>query len=1130
MRTMKLLRYIRGASWFGKRPTCSAFAEAVGLRSLPWLVLLFGLAACQNIEPPTGPAAFKMLASNQTGLNFANSLEQDSAFNVFKYMYFFNGGGIAAGDFNEDGWIDLYFTSNMGPNRLFLNQQGLTFKEVTEQAGLVGQAGWTTGASTVDINNDGLLDIYVSQVGDYAGIKGSNQLYVCQGVEGGIPKYENQASAYGLDLVGFGTQATFFDYDLDGDLDMYQLNHSLHQNGTFGKRALFGDHHPQAGDQLLRNDGGRFVSVNEEAGIYGTVIGYGLGIVTGDVNNDGWPDIYVGNDFHENDYLYLNQQNGTFKEVLTEQVNHTSRFSMGVDMADINNDGHNDILSLDMLPDDPFILKSSLGEDGYNAFHFKLGHGYHPQFARNNLQLNNGDGTFSEIAMFAGVYATDWSWAPLFLDFDGDGYRDIFISNGIPRRMNDIDYINFKTGLTENEDDLSYVEKMPQIKLPNRFYRNSGKLQFVDWADRIKNNRPSYSNGAVYADFDNDGDLDIVVNNIDDEPFLYQNLLHENQNGEIGHQLTLTLQGPANNRNAIGAQVIVYKGAERIKYEHYPVRGYQSALSPDHLYVSLGDRTSVDSLVLIWPDLTYTSMEGATAEDQLTLNWREGLPRFNFSTQAAAPSPDLAYTFEDISSSVGLDHQHKENPFVDFNREGLMPHRVSTEGPALAVGDVNGDGLEDVFFGSSKRERSALYLQNPSGRFDLATPLAIIQDSLLEDVDAVFVDVDQDSDLDLVIASGGNEYKLGNKELVQRAYLNDGNGGFQRADLFPGAFLTAACVIPMDIDGDGWQDFFFGARAVPWKYGIKPKSFLYRNQGDGTFEEVTASLAPGLQEVGMVKNGAWADVDGDGDGDLILAVEWEPIQLFINEGGNLRQQTVGAAKGWWNFVLPYDLDADGDLDLIAGNFGKNSRLQPSPAEPLRCYVNDFDGNSQIEQVLTYYLKGEEIPFANYAELTKQMVSLKKRYLFAKDMAAATPEEIFGREKLEEALVHEVNALQSVYFENKGPGQGFVLHDLPDQLQFSTLHAAIPLQTEGGPVVMAGNFLGANIEMGWYDANYGSLLQRKPDGSLSVTSLGNCQIKGQVRRIKPIRIQGQNCLIFAKNNARAQVLTVSTPSI
>lgn len=1087
------------------------------------ILLLLVLWSCQPASQEGGSTVFRLLEAEKTGLNFENTLVQNADLNVFTYMYFFNGGGVTAGDFNQDGWIDLYFTSNMGSNRLFLNQQNLRFTDVTEQAGLAGLTGWATGATTVDINNDGLLDIYVSQVGDYGAIKGANQLYVCQSVEDGIPKFEDQAQDYQLDLVGFGTQAAFFDYDLDGDLDMYQLNHSLHQNGTFGKRANFGEHHPLAGDQLLRNDEGVFTAVNETAGIFGTVIGYGLGIVTGDLNNDGWPDIYIGNDFHENDYLYLNQQDGTFREVLSEQINHTSRFSMGVDMADINNDGLNDILSLDMLPYDPFILKSSLGEDGYNAFKFKLGHGYQPQFARNNLQLNNGDGTFSEIAMLAGIHATDWSWAPLFMDFDHDGQRDVFISNGIPRRMNDIDYINFKTGLTANEDDLSYVEKMPQIKIPNKFYRNGGQLKFEDIKAQIKNNQASYSNGAIYADLDNDGDLEVVVNNIDDTPFIYENTSLKNTQEKA--YLRLRLTGSPQNRNGIGAKVIVFKGKEKLSAEHFPVRGYQSSVAPGLLHLGVGRKAEIDSMVLVWPDLSYQLLDTSLLNKEAGISWQTGLPLFSFETLRNGKSEESSLQWTDITIQSGLDYIHKENPFVDFNREGLMPHMVSAEGPAVAVGDVNGDGREDVFLGSSKRNRSALYWQTSQGTFELHTPQSIIQDSLLEDVDAVFVDVEKDGDLDLVIASGGNEYKLGNKELIQRAYLNDGKGSFTRAELFPEALLTASCVIPLDINGDGWLDFFFGARAVPWNYGHVPQSFLYQNNGDGTFKEVTADLAPTLSQVGLVKGGKAVDIDKDGDTDLLIALEWDAIQLFINEGGQLQQQAIGDAKGWWNFVYPIDLDGDGDQDFIAGNFGKNSRLKPTKEEPLRCYVNDFDDNQQVEQVLTYHVAGKEIPFSNFAELTKQMVSLKKRYLYAKDMAAATPKEIFGEEKLAGSVLHEVNSLPSAYFENTGDGRTFKRHPLPIELQFSTLNAAAALPAGNG-LVLGGNFWESNIEMGWYDANYGNTLQLSPSGELQAESLASISVKGQVRRIAPIILDGKPAYIFVKNNAPAQVLALS----
>ncbi|MEZ5040270.1 MAG: VCBS repeat-containing protein [Saprospiraceae bacterium] len=1099
------------------------------IKNILLLILFQSLLSCGTKEDLAPPALFQLLEKDQTGLDVENTLTQSAEFNVFTYMYFFNGGGLAAGDFNQDGWVDLYFTNNMESNKLFLNQQGLRFKDVTAEAGVAGLPGWTTGATIVDINNDGLLDIYVSQVGDYGQIKGANQLYVCQKIEAGVPIFENKAADYGLDLVGFGTQAAFFDYDLDGDLDMYQLNHSLHQNGTFGKRSEFGEQHPLSGDKLMRNDNGTFVNVNEAAGIYSTVIGYGLGIVTGDINNDGWPDIYIGNDFHENDYLYLNQQDGTFKEVLTEQLNHTSRFSMGVDMADINNDGFSEILSLDMLPYDPYILKSSLGEDGVNIFKFKLGYGYNPQFSRNNLQLNNGDGTFSEIGMFAGIYATDWSWAPLLMDFDQDGYRDIFISNGIPRRMNDIDYINFKTGLTENEDDLSYVEKMPQVRIPNKFYHNPGNLNFEDVTGQVKHNKPSYSNGAIYADLDNDGDLDIVVNNIEDSPFIYENKSNTLTTDSETHQyLDFQLEGSPQNKLAIGARIIVYKGQQRIIQEHFPVRGYQSSLAPG-LNIGVGDAKTVDSVLVIWPDRSYQHLDQLTYNQKTVLKWTAGLPLFSFNQIQESPKVVTPYAFTDVTEAVRLNFKHEENPFIDFNREGLMPHMISAEGPALAVGDINGDGLEDVFLGSSKRMRSAIYWQRPNGTFELKTPSAIVQDSLLEDVDAVLVDIENDGDLDLVIASGGNEYKLGNKDLIQRAYLNDGKGNFTRKELFPGAFLTAACVLPADFNGDGLVDFFFGARAVPWNYGLIPHSFLYQNNGDGTFKEVTTSQAEGLQQVGLVKEGAWADMDGDGDQDLLLALEWDAIQLFQNDGGVLKKHPLNDAKGWWNFVLPYDFDGDGDLDILAGNLGQNARFKPTKEEPIRCYVNDFDDNDQVEQVLTYYVDGKEIPFSNFAELTKQMVSLKKRFLYAREMAAATPADIFGQDKLDASLVHQLNMLQSAYFENTGDGLSFKMMPLPAKLQFSTLNAAaiVPASKgKGTSVILGGNFLESNIEMGWYDANYGNLLSVQPGGEMVVSTLGKQHIKGQVRRIAAINIKGKPCYIFAKNNDKLQVLEIA----
>ncbi|MBI1225660.1 MAG: hypothetical protein GC192_10530 [Bacteroidetes bacterium] len=1125
-------------------------------------LLVVGLSACQ---PGGGvkDVQFKLLRKSETGLDFVNNPIQNGEFNVLKYMYFFNGGGVAAGDFNNDGLIDLFFTANQTQNKLFLNQGEFKFKEVTDAAGLkenLGLSKWSTGASVVDINNDGMLDIYVSCVGNYQNVKGQNELWICQKIEDGIPIYENLAVQYGLDFQAFGTQAAFFDYDLDGDLDMYQLNHSLHQNGTFGQRRQFvGKQHPLAGDKLMRNDGDKFTEVTLEAGINSTVIGYGLGIVTGDINNDGWPDIYIGNDFHENDYLYINQQDGTFKEVLTESMQHTSRFSMGVDIGDVNNDGWGDVVSLDMQPEDPVILRSSLGEDGFSTFQFKLGYGYNEQFAHNALQLNLGmhapgpnsvpntiglSPKFSEISHFAGVPATDWSWASLFTDFDNDGRKDLFISNGIPRRMNDIDYANFMSSDEKNEKwefvdsldspDLKVVEKMPKIKLPNKFFinaTNGGGVKFEDISSQIGNSQPSYSNGSIYADLDNDGDLDIVTNNIEDEPFVYQNMTVEMRLPNHNY-LNIRLKGTSENVNGIGVKAVVFKkNGEKIVYENYAVRGYQSSMiGPLHL--GIGDTTAVDSVDLIWPDRSYQRLSGFTYNSTIELEWKSGLPIFDFKILAEKPiSP---YKFSDLTADLGLNFRHKENPFVEFNREGLIPQMVSAEGPALAIGDANGDGLDDVFFGSAKRERSALYLQTSQGKFTLKTPASIIADSLFEDVDATFVDMDKDGDQDLVIAAGGNEYRGKEEAMKQRWYRNDGNGNFQRID-FPDVFMTAACATVGDFDKDGFPDVFLGARALPWNYGLSPTSVLLRNKGNGEFENVTDKIAPELAEVGLVKNATWSDIDQNGSLDLLLAMEWGPITIFYNKEASFekaevltqanKSATPQTLTGWWNFALPFDFDGDGDLDILAGNTGMNSRFHPTPSEPIRMYVSDFDKNEQVEQLLTYYLGGKEVPFATHAEVIKQMPGLRKKFIYAKDFAKAGAADLVGTENLSKAVEREANELANMYFENKGNGL-FEAHRLPDELQYSTLNTAqlADLDQDGRmEVLLAGNFFECNIEMGRYDANYGNVLSFTKDGGMAVSTLGDQMIDGEVRRIRAIQVGGQQCFVFARNNSTAILL-------
>ncbi len=1102
--------------------------------ALLFLALQF---SCSSGEPD---APFVLLKSEHTGLEFENVLKQDTVFHVFNYMYFFNGGGIAAGDFNRDGLVDLYFTSNMGPNQLYLNEGDFHFRKVTEAAGVAGQpTAWSSGASVVDINHDGLLDIYVSQVGDYKVLKGHNQLFVCTGIEEGIPLFEDQSEQYGLDLVGFGTQATFFDYDGDGDLDLYQLNHSLHHNGTFGRRKTFEESkHETAGDRLLRNDGGVFTDVTGEAGIYSTVIGYGLGIVSGDINRDGWPDIYIGNDFHENDYLYINQQDGTFKEVLTEQMRHTSRFSMGVDMADINNDGLNEVISLDMLPNDPKILKASLAEDDYGVFQFKLGYGYNHQYARNNLQLNNGNGSFSEIGLFAGVAATDWSWAPLLTDFNQDGYKDLFISNGIPRRMNDIDYINFRTSDEVrykmqfdhmSESDLDIVEKMPRIKLPNRFFLNRGDLKFEDLTEKVENQTESFSNGAVAVDLDNDGDLDLVVNNLEDAPFIYKNQSRE-QAGSDQHYLQLQLKGSPQNPEGIGSMAVAFKGEDKLVFEHYAVRGYQSSML-QYLDIGLGSDKDLDSLMLVWPDGGMQRIPVDSLDRLLVMKWQPGLPAFDFSVLQGKEAP-LDNRWEDLTDSLSLIFRHEENPFVEFNREQLIPHMVSTEGPALATGDINGDGLEDVFVGGSKRTQSGFFFQRIDGSFEQVLQPELQKDSLFEDVDAQLVDIDGDKDLDLVIASGGNEYTGKSEPLQSRVYKNNGRGDFRRdTSALPKLYMTAACVAAADIDGDGDTDLFFGGRAVPWNYGLTPESYLLENNGSGKFSLVTEERAPNLKEIGLIKSGQFQDIDQDGDPDLLLAMEWGPLLAFENQEGHFTKRLLCQEYGFWNNLIPFDYDKDGDLDLIAGNLGLNSKLQASVEEPMHLYVHDFDKNGQQDQILSYYVEGQERPFATYKELTRQMPHLKKEYLYARDFASATLQDLFGPEALAEAVVRTATTFESVLLTNEGQWN-FTLTPLPDRLQFAPLKGGVVLPgatAEYTELILAGNFYENNIEMGRYDADYGNLLRVYPDGKLEVEPLGALLINGQVRQMATISIGGKPAYILAKNNEPLQLIQRVDPN-
>ena len=1096
--------------------------------SCGWIVLLL-IGSCRT-EPAKNPL-FESLQADRTGLSFVNKLKPTPAFNPFHYMYFYNGGGVGAGDFNNDGLIDLFFSGNQVPDRIYLNKGSLRFTDVTSQALSAQDTAWSTGVSLVDINNDGLLDIYVCRVGDFEMLKSKNQLLVCQGInKDGVPFYKDLAAAYGLDFSGFSTQATFLDYDGDGDLDCFLLNHSVHQNGSFVERKNFvGTYSVLSGDRLYRNDGGKFTDATRQTGINSSAISYGLGIAASDINLDGYPDLYVGNDFHENDYLYINRHNGTFSDSLTEKIMHTSQFSMGVDIADITNDACPEIISMDMLPADPYILKRSLGENEYDIFNLKISYGYNYQYTRNNLQLNRRNGLFSEVGLYTGVYATDWSWAPLWMDFDNDGWKDLFISNGIPKRLNDMDYVNYisndelqeklRTNSLEDKD-MTLIDKFPQIKLPNRFFKNGGDLRFQEVNSAVEGDQPTYSNGAVYADFDNDGDLDIVVNNIDDPVLLYKNKSNDKSDKPF---LELKLKGSSLNINAIGAKVIVFAGSSIRTYEKFAARGFQSSMeTPMHIGLA---GTRADSIILVWPDNTCQRVLWKGKDGQLSLTYQTGLPRFNYASLTHADDRSTR-PVADITRQTGLDYLHQENPFNEFDREPLIPHMVSREGPALVVQDINGDGLQDVFIGASKTYKSAVFLQTKAGRFEKTVQPALDADSMFEAVDACWTDVNNDGYPDLLTASGGNEYYGQEDQRTPQVYLNDGQAHLTKeAGAFSGLYLTGSCIAPCDVDGDGDMDLFVGGRAVPWEYGQTPASYLLQNDGKGHFKDITAMVSPGLQHAGFVTSAQWYDIDRDGDSDLIVTLEWGGIDAFINERGHFSSKPLTEKKGWWNCALPCDVNGDGAVDFIAGNLGLNSRLKASEKEPVRLYYCDFDDNGKKDEVLTYYLDGRELPFANKDELQRQMPFLKKKFLYAEDFAKATLTDIFSRSKLEEAQVLSADYFSNALLLNDGHGN-FTTQALPWQAQLSSYHAAAVVDANGDrlpDILLGGNFYENNIQMGRYDADFGTLLLNRGKGQFGCANLNGLNIRGQVRKISKISVAGKEAFILARNNDSTMVI-------
>ena len=1093
------------------------------MKFLSRYILISGLLFCCCCNSGKDHTLFQLM--DHTGIDFENKVVDGRKENSFLFRNFYNGGGVAIGDINNDGLPDVFMTSNTGFNKLYLNKGNFQFEDISKTAGIIEDDKWNTGVVFADVNGDGWLDIYVCSSGHMPTGNRKNKLYI----NNHNNTFTESAAAYGLDISGYTTQVSFFDYDGDGDLDCFMINNSpvpVNQLEFANKRDLFESKWPVAeflkggGDHLFRNDNGHFTEVTQSAGIHGSLISFGMGVSVGDLNGDGWPDVYVSNDSYERDYLYINQKNGTFKDVLEDKMQHTSFSSMGADIADINNDGYMDIFTTDMLPLSDYRIKTTGAFDDIDMFNRKVKAGFYYHYVKNCLQLNSKSGNFMDIANYAGVSATDWSWGALMFDMDNDGWNDIYVCNGVNHDVTDLDFMNFfandviqKMVLKGEKDDVEQVLKeIPKTALKNKVYRNEHALKFKDIGDEWGFVQPSFSNGSAYGDLDNDGDLDLIINNENQPAFVYKNNARElNKNNYLG----IVLKGKGKNPFAVGSKIQAFLNGQIMTRELYPSRGFQSSMDYKQI-IGLGKYPGIDSLIITWPDRTVKKIMHPGINQVLIIVQDDEQEKMREQESTAAKT-----IFTQLKSSF---EKHTENDVIDFYTERNIPRMLSREGPKAAVGDVNGDGLEDLYIGGTPEHPGQLYLQNSNGTFTKKEEKAFQQFLSFEDVAVCFFDCDHDGDLDLLVCPGGNNYDINTREMQLRLYKNDGKGNFTLdAAAFPNTSMNIAVAAVQDFNGDGFPDLFIGSRSYPKSYGEDPTSFLFVNDGKGHFTDIAATKNPDIAKIGMVTNAIWADITGDADKELIIVGDWMSPRIFSFKKDHFEEVKTNLSNlfGWWQTVAVADVNQDGKMDLIIGNVGENFYLQPDENNPVKLWLNDFDGNGIMDKILTYTIDGKDKPVVVKHDLEEQLPSIKKNNLKHADYAKRSIQELFSPELIQKSTVKKFNYCASVVAINNGNGN-FTVQKLPVLTQMSCINAitCTDLNKDGFiDLVLGGNQFGFLPQFQRLDANTGDVLLNDGKGNFKWVDASETglQLKGEVRDMQKINVNKTDALLILQND-------------